>query len=152
MCKTASRQARLYRVWNVPEFGTPEQAWLDLTAQVLGGGKTHPGYIKRLVYKDQIANSATASNDAREIAGQFDFTLTANPNGDLKKVEKEADEELQNYLKSGPTETESTMAQDSKSWVILYEARIALEASAARATSSRGARRLRGTQIVTKIT
>jgi zinc protease len=103
-------QARLYRVWNVPEYGSPEEAQLDLVAQILGGGKTSRLY-KRLVYKDQIATSATATNDTNEIAGQFDFTLTANPSGDLKKVEKEADDELQAFLKNGPTETELQLAQ-----------------------------------------
>jgi zinc protease len=103
-------QARLYRIWNVPEFGSPEEAQLDLVAQVLGRGKTSRLY-KRLVYKDQIATSATADNEANEIGGQFDFTLTANPGGELKKVEKEADEELQGFLKNGPTEAELQIAK-----------------------------------------
>jgi zinc protease len=103
-------QARLYRIWNVPEFGSPEEAQLDLVEEILGAGKTSRLY-KRLVYKDQIATSATASNDTNEIAGQFDFTLTANPGGDLSKVEKAADEELQNFLKNGPTEAELQIAK-----------------------------------------
>ncbi len=103
-------QARLYRVWNVPEYGSPEEAQLDLAAQVLGGGKTSRLY-KRLVYKDQIATSATASDDTNEIAGQFDFTLTAVPGGDLAKVEKEADEELQSFLKNGPSDAELQRAK-----------------------------------------
>ncbi len=103
-------QARLYRVWNVPEFGTPEESLLNLVAQVLGRGKTSRLY-KRLVYKDQIATSATASNDTNEIGGQFDFTLTANPGADLGKVEKAADEELQNFLKNGPTAAELQLAK-----------------------------------------
>ncbi len=103
-------QARLYRIWNVPEFGSPEEAQLDLAAQVLGGGKTSRLY-KRLVYKDQIATSATASNDTSEIGGQFDFTLTANPGEDLGKVEKAGDEELQSFLKNGPTAAELQLAK-----------------------------------------
>ena len=103
-------QARLYRVWNVPEFGSPEEAQLDLVEQVLGHGKTSRLY-KRLVYKDQIATSATASNDTNEIGGQFDFTLTAVPGGDLSKMENAADEELQNFLKNGPTAAELQLAK-----------------------------------------
>ena len=103
-------QARLYRVWNVPEFGSPEEAVLDLAAEVLGQGKTSRLY-KRLVYRDQIATSATADNDTNEIGGQFDFTLTANPGADLSKVEKAADEELQNFLKNGPTAAELQLAK-----------------------------------------
>ena len=103
-------QARLYRVWNVPEFGSPEEAQLDLVAQILGRGKTSRLY-KRLVYQDQTATSATATNDASEIGGQFDFTLTASPGGDLRKVEKAADEELRNFLKNGPTGSELQLAK-----------------------------------------
>ena len=55
-----------------------DEALLDLAAGVLGQGKTSRLY-KRLVYKDQIATSATSTNDTNEIGGQFDFTLTANP-------------------------------------------------------------------------
>jgi zinc protease len=103
-------QARLYRVWNVPEFGSSEEAQLDMAAAVLGQGKTSRLY-KRLVYKDQIATSATATDDTNEIGGQFDFTLTANPGEELSKVEKAADEELQNFLKNGPTAAELQLAK-----------------------------------------
>jgi len=103
-------QARLYRVWNVPEFGSPEEAVLDLAAEVLGQGKTSRLY-KRLVYRDQIATSATADNDTNEIGGQFDFTLTANPGADLSQVEKAADEELQTFLRNGPTAAELQLAK-----------------------------------------
>jgi zinc protease len=103
-------QARLYRIWNVPQYGSPEEAQLDLAAQVLGRGKTSRLY-KRLVYKDQIATSATATDDTNEIGGQFDLTLTAKPDVELSKVEKAADEELQNFLKNGPTEAELRLAK-----------------------------------------
>ena len=103
-------QARLYRVWNVPQYGTKEDALLDLAAQVLGGGKASRLY-KRLVYRDQSATSANASNDSNEIAGQFDFTLTAKPGADLKRVEQAADEELRGFLRSGPTDAELRLAK-----------------------------------------
>src|SRR5580765_2769978 len=103
-------QARIYRIWNVPQFCSPEEVQLDLTAQVLSRGKTSRLY-KRLVYKDQIATSATATDDTNEIGGQFDLTLTAKPDVELSKVEKAADEELQNFLKNGPTEAELRLAK-----------------------------------------
>ncbi|HEY2391040.1 MAG TPA: pitrilysin family protein [Candidatus Angelobacter sp.] len=110
-------QARLYRIWNVPQFGSPEEAQLDLVAQVLGRGKTSRLY-KRLIYKDQIATGASASDDSNEIGGQFDFTITAKFDPDPVKAranfrnsEKEADEELQKFLKNGPTEAELQLAK-----------------------------------------
>ena len=110
-------QARIYRVWNVPQYGSPEEAQLDLVAQVLGRGKTSRLY-KRLVYKEQVATSATSSDDTNEIAGQFDFTLTAKPDqnpakaaDNVRKMEQYADEELRNFLKDGPTEAELQLAK-----------------------------------------
>jgi zinc protease len=110
-------QARLYRIWNVPEFGSPVEADLDLAAQILGRGKTSRLY-KRLIYKDQIATGASASDDSNEIGGQFDFTITAKSDPDPVKAqenfrnsEKAADEELQKFLKNGPTEAELQLAK-----------------------------------------
>jgi len=62
-------QARLYRVWNVPQAASPEEALLDL-ARRFSAGKTSRLY-KRLVYKDQTATSATATETNNEIAGSF---------------------------------------------------------------------------------
>ncbi len=103
-------QARLYRVWNVPQYGSPQEAQLDLAAQVLGQGKTSRLY-KRLVYKDQIATSVSADDNNSEIAGQFYMTLTAKPGVELSKVELAANQELQNFLKNGPTEAELQLAK-----------------------------------------
>jgi len=103
-------QTRIYRTWNVPGAHTPEEALLDLAAQVLGRGKTSRLY-KRLVYKEQLATSATASDDASEIGGQFDMTLTARPGADTARMERLADEELQALMKSGPSEAELRLAK-----------------------------------------
>jgi zinc protease len=103
-------QARLYRVWNVPGANTATEPLLDLAAHVLGGGKTSRFY-KRLVYKDQLATGASASNDSSEIAGQFDLTLTARPGADMRKLERGADEELRALMKTGPTPAELEIAK-----------------------------------------
>jgi zinc protease len=105
-------QARLYRVWNVPGTSTATEPLLDLAARVLGAGKTSRFY-KRLVYKDQLATSATANNGSSEIAGEFALTLTARPGVDLHKLEKAADEELRALMKSGPTDAELELAKTS---------------------------------------
>jgi zinc protease len=103
-------QARLYRVWNVPGEHTTTEPLLDLAAQILGGGKTSR-YYKRLVYTDQLATSATASDDTREIGGQFQVVLTARPGIDVKKLEAVADEELRAMMKTGPTAAEMELAR-----------------------------------------
>ena len=98
-------QARLYKVWNVPPDGTPDGDYLDLVSDVLASGKTSRLY-KRLVYDDQIATSAFAYVDLREIAGQFAIQATAKPGQGLEQVEKAVDEELAKFLKDGPTADE----------------------------------------------
>jgi len=106
-------QARIYRLWNVPGADTPEEALLDLAAQVLGGGKTSRLY-QRLVVKEQLATGVGTGNDSNEIAGQFGINLTARPGApaaDLARMERLADEELQALMKSGPTQAELRLAQ-----------------------------------------
>lgn len=98
-------QARLYMVWNIPQWGSTEGAYLDLLSDVLSSGKTSRLY-KRLVYDDQIATNVAAYIELREIAGQFYIEVTAKPGDDLVKVEKAVNEELAKILKTGPTEKE----------------------------------------------
>ena len=98
-------QARVYMVWNIPQHGTPDADYLDLVSDILSTGKTSRFY-KRLVYDDQIATSAFAYVDLREIAGQFVVQATARPGQNIDQVEKELDEELARFLKDGPTAEE----------------------------------------------
>ena len=98
-------QARLYKVWNIPEYGNADSVYLDLVSDVLSSGKTSRFY-KRLVYDDQIATDARAYVDLKEIGGQFGIQATAKPGQGLTQVEKELDEELARFLKDGPTAEE----------------------------------------------
>jgi len=98
-------QARIYMVWNVPQWGSADADLLGLAANVLSTGKTSRLY-KRLVYDEQIATSVTAALDAREIASQFYIMATVRPGADLAKVEKAIREELAALLKDGPTAAE----------------------------------------------
>ncbi len=98
-------QARVMKVWNVPQWGTQEAVLLDLATDMLAAGKSSRLY-KRLVYEDQIATDATAYISASEIAGQVVMQGSAQPGGDLAAVETALDEELARFIKEGPTESE----------------------------------------------
>jgi zinc protease len=98
-------QSRIYKTWNIPEWGSKELAFLDLVSDVLAQGKTSRLY-KRLVYDDQIATDVSAYYSPGEIGSQFQITATAKPGDDLKKVERAIDEELAKFLKDGPSEKE----------------------------------------------
>ena len=98
-------QARIYKIWNIPEYGNADADYLDLVSDVLSTGKTSRFY-KRLVYDDQIATNANAFVALSEIGGQFRVQATARPGQDLAQVEKELDEELARFLREGPTAEE----------------------------------------------
>ena len=98
-------QARIYEIWNIPEYGDADSVYLDLVSDILSQGKTSRFY-KRLVYDDQIATDANAYVDPKEIGGQFGIQATAKPKQDLAQVEKEVDEELARFLNDGPTAEE----------------------------------------------
>jgi zinc protease len=98
-------QARIYKVWNVPGWGTMCADNLDLVSSILADGKTSRLY-KRLVYDDQLATSVSAFVNTREIAGLFTIQADARPGVELSKVEKAIDEELAKFLAEGPTAKE----------------------------------------------
>ncbi len=98
-------QARFYKVWNVPEFRSADNDDLNLVAALLSRGKSSRLY-KRLVYDERIATEVNAFVDEREIGGQFYVIATAQPGGDLAKVEPAVDEELARFLEKGPTADE----------------------------------------------
>jgi len=106
-------QARIYKVWNVPQSGAPDADYLGLLGQVLSQGKSSRLY-KRLVYDDQIATDVSAFNSAQEIGGQFRIQATARPGDDLTKVEKAIDEELARLLDGGPTAAEMERVKNQR--------------------------------------
>ena len=106
-------QARIYKVWNVPQNGSPDADYLDLLARVLSQGKSSRLY-KRLVYDDQIATDVNVFNSTQEIGGQFRIQAIARPGDDLTKVEKAIDEELARLLEGGPTALEMERVKNQR--------------------------------------
>jgi zinc protease len=98
-------QARVYMVWNVPEWKSEELTRLGLAGSVLASGKTSRLY-KRLVYEDQIATGVSAYTSSREIGSFFVINATAQPDVDLSLVENTVREELERFLAEGPTAEE----------------------------------------------
>ena len=95
-------QPRIYKVWNVPEWGSNESTQLDLLSSILTYGKTSRLY-KRLVYNEQAATNVSSYVDDREIGGQFYIDVMLKPGQNINKISKEIDEEVDKVIKSGPT-------------------------------------------------
>ena len=98
-------QARIYKVWNVPNSLSTDTSLLDLYSSVLADGKNSRLY-NRLVYQDQIATDVTAFIQNGEIASLFIIQATANPGNDLTAVETAIDEEMNRLLTEGPEQDE----------------------------------------------
>jgi zinc protease len=103
-------QARIYKVWNISQFGDASTDYLKLAALVLTSGKSSRLY-KRLVYDDQIATTVQAYVDDREIGGEFVIEATAKQGQDPASVERAVNQELARFLKEGPTADEVERAK-----------------------------------------
>ncbi len=98
-------QARIYKVWNIPGYKQRDYTLLDVTADVLAGGKNSRLY-KRLVYTDRTATAVSTFVGPFEIGSQLILVVTVKPGEDPAKVEKALDEEVAKYLATGPTPAE----------------------------------------------
>jgi zinc protease len=108
-------QARIYKVWPIPEWGNVDSERIMLADAALTQGKTSRLY-QRLVYEEQVATDVGAYAFLGEIAGAYVVWATAQPGGDLAEVERLLDEELARFLETGPQRNELTRAvMDSRS-------------------------------------
>ena len=94
--------ARIYKVWNTPEIGSPEHAHFELLASLLTGGKNSALY-QELVYKRQLATSVSAFYYDREIAGQFWIAVDLANGRSLDDLEDAMDKALSDFIKKGPS-------------------------------------------------
>jgi predicted Zn-dependent peptidase len=103
-------QARIYRAWNVPQFGSADLDRLQLVAQVLGGSKSSR-LEKRLVHEEKLADSVSAMAYGAELGSNFFIMVTASKPDNVAKIEAILDEELKRLIAEGPSEAELQRAR-----------------------------------------
>ncbi|KFN44185.1 M16 family metallopeptidase [Arenimonas oryziterrae] len=103
-------QTRIYKLWNVPQYGAPDIERLQLFAQVLGGSRASR-LDQRLAFGDKLVDNVSASVDASELGGQFFISADVKQGVDPALVEKAIDEELKKLLATGPTAAELEQAR-----------------------------------------
>lgn len=96
---------RVYEAWHTVRAFAPDDAALDVLADVLAGGKSSRLY-RRLVYELQIATQVAAYHDALRLDGSFRLFTTARPGHDLNELQRVVDEELRRLAETGPTPRE----------------------------------------------
>jgi len=98
-------QARIYKIWNVPEWGSTEDALLSLASGVLSSDKRSRLY-NRLVYKERVASDVSAFSFNSELGGLFGVVATALDESKLDYIDQAINEELVTFMQKGPTKDE----------------------------------------------
>ncbi|HEX7060570.1 MAG TPA: pitrilysin family protein [Woeseiaceae bacterium] len=106
-------QARIYKVWNVPELTNPVADRLSLFGDILANGKNSRLYQK-LVYEERIATGVGAYLWGRELGSLFMVYANAAPNQDLGELEAMLDAEMRKLLDEGFDEEELTRVKTSR--------------------------------------
>ena len=98
-------QTMMLKSWNIEGSNTIDTTYLDMAAAVLSSGKNSRLY-QRLVYNEQLVSSVNAYTSTGEIAGTWEVTAMINPGVDEAVVDEIIMEELNKFLKNGPTKKE----------------------------------------------
>ncbi len=109
---------RLYMAWHSPAIFAPDDAELDLAAEVLAAGKTSRLY-RTLVYEQRMATEISVAQSSREIGGYFQMVATAAPGRTLAELERAMSDAVARLGADGPTaaEMERCQAQAEASFI-----------------------------------
>jgi len=118
-------QTRIYKVWNVPPFGSAELDRLAVVSQVLVDSQSSR-LARRLEFTEPLADTVSSSLWALEIAGMFVVEVDVKAGVDPAVVDAAIDDEVARLAARGPTADE------------VARARAALVADFARATERTG--------------
>ena len=103
-------QIKIHKAWGGPSFRNLDSDILQLADLILTSGKTSRLY-NRLVYKDQIATDVDSYQFSGDIGGFYYIEASVQPNGDHELVKKAINEELERFLKDGPSKSEMRRAK-----------------------------------------
>jgi zinc protease len=103
---------RVYKAWHTVKAFAPDDAALDVLANVLAGGRSSRLY-RRLVYELQIASDVVAFQDGSRLDGKFELWVTARPGHALPELQRVIDEEVRKVAEAGPTTREVERAQNT---------------------------------------
>ena len=100
------RLPRVYMAWHTSAQGSKDEPALDILGAILSSGRGSR-LQKKMVYDQQIVQSIFASNQTREIGGNFLVVATARPGGKtLEEIEKDINAELEAIKTTAPTQDE----------------------------------------------
>jgi len=102
---------RVYMAWLTSPIFKPGDAEADLSATILGGGKSSRLY-KKLVYEKQIAQDVAVNQQSLILGSVFEVQATAKAGVKPEDLEKAITAEIDAFRKEGPTATEIARARN----------------------------------------
>jgi zinc protease len=113
---------RLYLAWPSARLFAPDDAPLDLAADLLANGRTSRLY-RRLTHDERVATELASEQTSRELVGTFQIVASAAPGRTLDENYAAIVDELQKLAGDGPddAELERGRAQAEASFVYRLE-------------------------------
>ena len=102
---------RLFYTWHSVKGFAPDDAALDILAQVVANDKNSRLY-KKLVYEMQIAQNVRAYQDGSRLDGKFQIDVTPKPGQKVADIDRIVESEISNVIKNGVTQRELQRAQN----------------------------------------
>jgi zinc protease len=106
--------ARTQLAWPTVQLGHPDEAALDILAEVLGQLDKENRLFRALMYDKQLAAGVSAMHPTQQLSGTFGVMITARPGEKLDDLVAIADAEIERLKKEGPTAEEVAKAQTIK--------------------------------------
>jgi zinc protease len=104
---------RLYEVWHSVKLFHPDDAVLDVLADVLAGDKNSRLY-KRLVFDMQVAQDVSAFQSSGRLDGYFQITVTPKPGQTPSRMATLVAEEIAKIAREGVTPRELARSLNSR--------------------------------------
>src|SRR3954469_17835444 len=102
---------RVYYTWHSVKNFAPDDAALDLLAQILANDKNSRLY-KKLVYELQTAQSVSAFQNGSRLDGRFQLSVTPKPGQKAADIDKIIQTEISNVIATGITSRELQRAKN----------------------------------------
>jgi zinc protease len=109
---TSAQLPKVYVAWVTSPIFKPGDAEADVTATILGGGRSSRLY-KKLVYEKQIAQDVSSLQYSLTLGSIFQIEATARPGHTAEELEKALDEEMAALRAQPPTEQEIERARNT---------------------------------------
>ncbi|HOI30693.1 MAG TPA: pitrilysin family protein [Melioribacteraceae bacterium] len=117
--KDSVQLPRLYMAWHSDKAFGPDDAALDILADILSSTK-NSRLQKNLLYDNQIALDVSSFQYSARLAGSFIIVSTAKPGVEIEKIKAEILKEIDFLISNGISDEELLRAKNSYKSAFIY--------------------------------